>query len=86
MTQRASGSFPSSRVLESLLGPKRQAVLAEAMKAQDAAQVVTSTVIALLEEEHRDRESEWLPAITKARAWLARQSASFDPKSVIFAR
>jgi len=45
--------------------------------------VVTATAIALLEREHSDRESEWRPAVTKAKGWLKKQSSTFDPLTVL---
>jgi Ca-activated chloride channel homolog len=83
MTQRAEGSFPSSKILLSLLGAARERQLTQAIEKHGEVEAVTATVVLLLEEEHLDRESEWRPAITKAKAWLAKHNSSFEPKDVV---
>jgi Ca-activated chloride channel family protein len=82
MTQTAGGSFKLNPALAKWLGAERMKRLAPHLQALDEAIVVTSVVIAILERDHADRESEWRPAVTKARGWLARQSASFDATAV----
>jgi len=69
MTQRADGSFPVSEFLLALLGPKQ---LKGIMAFRGAAQVriATSLVVAVLERDHRHRESLWRPGVRKAKAWL----------------
>lgn len=83
MTQRAEGSFPKSQVLLSLLGPARERRLTQAIDQYGESEVVTAIIVRLLEMEHQERQSEWLPAVTKAKAWLAKQNSSFLPKDVL---
>lgn len=83
MTQRADGSFVESPALLALLGPERLARWTQARSGADEAIAVTSMVVRLLEREHSAREAEWRPAVRKAKAWLAKQSATFDPSVVI---
>jgi len=83
MTQRADGSFLHSPALQTLLGTERAARLSIAVTSENEALVVTATAIALLEREHSDRESEWRPAVTKAKGWLKKQSSTFDPLTVL---
>jgi Ca-activated chloride channel family protein len=83
MTQRASGSFTISDALVRLLGDERAEKLRAALAGADEAVVVTSLLVAFLEREHSDRDVEWRPAVTKAKAWLAKQNTSFDPTSLL---
>jgi Ca-activated chloride channel family protein len=83
MTQRADGSFLRSPVLERWLGTERSVALTEACKLHAENLVVTSVVIALLSREAADRESEWRPALAKARRFCAQQAASFDAGTIV---
>jgi hypothetical protein len=83
MTQRAEGSFETSAALEACLGSERVARLRAAVQSQPSKLVVTSVVVCLLERDYATRESEWRPAVDKAKAWLAKQDASFDARGVL---
>jgi hypothetical protein len=84
MTQRADGTFPRSPALIAWLGPDRKQRLDGALKANtDERLVLTALVVLLLERECADRAGEWKPALAKARAWLAKQAASFDAASIV---
>jgi Ca-activated chloride channel family protein len=83
MTQSAAGSFAKSAVFMAWLAPAAAARLAQALATQDERLVVTAVVVLLLERQQPDRQSEWRPAVNKANAWLAKQSARFDPSSVL---
>ncbi|UJR85696.1 VIT domain-containing protein [Sandaracinus amylolyticus] len=83
MTQKADGSFVRSPVLEAWLGAARVAKLDAAIRAHGDPIATTAVVIALLELEARDRESEWRPAITKAKSWLAAKSATVDAAAIV---
>jgi hypothetical protein len=83
MTQRADGSFLDSAPLRALLGTARCASLVTALGQGNDAVVTTATVIALLEREHFARESEWRPAVDKAKLWLAKQTTTFEPSSIV---
>jgi len=39
--------------------------------------------VLLLERQEQARQSEWLPAANKAKAWLEKQSAHFDASTVL---
>lgn len=82
MTQKADGRFERSAVLDAWLGADRVAKLDAALTSHGDG-VITALVVALLEREAADREDEWRPAVTKARAWLAANPVDFDPQSVI---
>jgi Ca-activated chloride channel family protein len=82
MTQRADGSFPISRELTSWLDAETNARLREAAKAHGEAVAATALVIALLARDEPARETEWRPAVTKAKAWLAGQP-TFDAARVL---
>jgi Ca-activated chloride channel family protein len=69
MTQKADGRFERSKELDAWLGV-RVAKLESAIHTHGDAVVCTAVVIALLEAEASERESEWRPAVTKAKAWL----------------
>jgi Ca-activated chloride channel family protein len=83
MTQRADGSFAESAVLNRWLGRERLTRMRAAYEASGEALVVTSVVVALLEREEPGRESEWLPAVTKARAFCAKQPGAFDAGTLV---
>jgi Ca-activated chloride channel family protein len=83
MTQRAAGSFVRSSALTAWLGKTRAARLAKAVKRHGESVVVTSTVVLLLEREEGPRESEWRPAVNKAKAWLEKQATAFDASTVL---
>jgi hypothetical protein len=83
MTQRANGSFAESPALLALLGAERLARWTQARASADERIAITSLVVRLLEREHSAREAEWRPAVRKAKAWLAKQSTTFDPSIVI---
>jgi len=78
MTQRADGSFPRSSVLTQWLGAARSAALDAACKAHDERLVLTALVIALLTREAPERDSEWRPALNKAKAFCAKLGGDFD--------
>ena len=82
MTQKADGHFARSRWLDFWLGARR-AKLDEAIAAQGEAIAVTAVVIALLAHDESSREAEWKPAVTKAKAFLAAQGATFDGASIL---
>ena len=82
MTQRADGTFTRSGVLEAWLGSGPSARLDEAIRAHGEALASTALVIALLQRDEPARETEWRPAVDKAKAWLAKQPA-FDVRSVL---
>jgi Ca-activated chloride channel family protein len=83
MTQRADGSFERSPVLDAWLGGDRVWRLINACKQHEARVVATSVVLLLLERDEPTRESEWRPALTKAKAWLAKQTATFDARAIL---
>jgi hypothetical protein len=82
MTQKADGRFARSRWLDFWLGA-RGAKLDEAIAAHGEAIAVTAVVIALLARDEASREAEWKPAVTKAKAFLAAQGATFDGASIL---
>ena len=82
MTQKADGSFARSPELSAWLGD-RDGKVADAIAKHGEAAVVTAVVIALLEMEAADRESEWRPAVTKAKRWLADNPVAFDAAAVL---
>jgi Ca-activated chloride channel family protein len=83
LTQSAGGHFKLNPFVAEWLGADR----AERLKAQfgkvSEAVAVTAVIVALLERDHRDRESEWRPAVVKAKAWLAKQPVTFDANTVL---
>ena len=82
LTQRPDGTFLLSDALRAWLGP-RLARLEAAIAVHGEALAVTALVLALLTAEASDRRDEWLPAATKARRWLSRQGAPFDPAGIL---
>lgn len=82
LTQRSDGAFLLSEVLRTWLGPRLPRIEA-AIALHGEALGVTALVLALLTAEAADRRDEWLPAATKARRWLSRQGASFDPAGIL---
>jgi len=82
LTQRPDGAFLLSDVLRAWLGA-RLPRLEQAAALHGEALVVTGVVVALLAAEAADRRDEWLPAVTKARRWLSRQSSPFDPSGIL---
>jgi hypothetical protein len=83
MTQRADGRFERSDALRAWLDAAREAALQAAIEVHGEAIAVTALVVAVLVAEAAERESEWLPAVTKARAWLAAQGATLDGAQLI---
>lgn len=77
LTQRADGSFALSAGLLQRLGDRADAARAQAARHGESV-VATALVLRWLEDHQAARRDEWLAAATKARAWLARQAASFD--------
>ena len=85
MTQRADGSFVTSPLLESWLGPERSARLAAACREHGEPLAVTLTVLALLAKEEPARASEWQPAALKARAFCAGKAGQLDVTAIVSA-
>ncbi|MDQ3036819.1 MAG: hypothetical protein M3Y87_30780, partial [Myxococcota bacterium] len=83
MTQKADGRFERTPTLDAWLGAARRAPLDAAIATHGEALACTAVVIALLEAEAADRDSEWRPAVDKAKAWLAAKGASVDGASIV---
>lgn len=83
MTQKADGRFERSPTLDAWLGASRNARLESVIATHGESIACTALVIALLEAEARDRESEWRLAVDKARAWLAANGATVDVESIV---
>lgn len=82
MTQKADGRFETSAELTAWLGARADR-LSDAIARHTEPVAVTALVLALLEREAEDRESEWRLAADKATAWLGDRGADVDVDTLL---